>query len=68
MLDFTSNFRVSKNFTNDGKLKFGKRGLKNLKMWNKLQLFTNMIQGLGWDQAEDFDIKYDEFRFCIFEL
>ena len=44
MWDFSSNFLVSKILSNEGKLSFEKRGVINLKIWDKMQLSFSIYE------------------------
>ena len=44
MWDFSSNFPVSKILSNEGKLSFEKRGVINLKIWDKMQLLFSIYE------------------------
>ena len=44
MWDFSSNFPVSKILSNEGKLSFEKRGVINLKIWDKFQILFSIYE------------------------
>ena len=58
--------------SNEGKLSFEKRGVINLKIWDKMQLLFSIYEfyskvGVKLEILK-FDTKYDDLEFCIFEL